>query len=130
MTKSSEDGLLTSIREILKVPKSQTQILDDKAYVREQLIARLTALFLLATERAEKRPRRGGAAMRQKWFSISASLAQTLARLVTDLQYEKMRLDVDEARKGMVKGNVSSQRGAIFPSVHDGAGATNTQPGT
>src|SRR5438552_2949863 len=48
--------------------------------------------------------------MQQKWFSISASLAQTLARLVSDLEYENLRLEYEELKKQVLEGNVPSQR--------------------
>jgi hypothetical protein len=105
---TQEAKLQALIEEILKAPKAQTEIVQEKAFAREQLIARLTALFAISSERASKKARKrdGGVPARQRWFAISSSLAHTLARLVTDLQYEKIRLDVDEARKGMIEGHV------------------------
>ena len=116
MTENKDDDVKTLITEILKRPKIQTQIIQEKVSAREQLIAKLTALFAMSFERATKEKHKGGPAVRQKWFSLSSSLAHTLARLVTDLEYEKLRLDVDELMKQMFEGNVPSQRITIHQS--------------
>jgi len=124
MTKNKDEDLMTLITDILKRPKIQTQIIQEKASAREQLIARLTSLFAISFERASKRRHEGGPPIRQKWFSISASLAHSLARLVTDLEYEKLRLDVDDLMKKMFEDNVPSQR----ITIHQSQNGTDAKP--
>jgi len=54
MTEREDDDVKTLITEILKRPKIQTQITQEKASTREQLIARLTSLFAMSFEMASK----------------------------------------------------------------------------
>jgi len=124
MTEREDDDVKTLITEILKRPKIQTQITQEKASTREQLIARLTSLFAMSFEMASKKRDKRGPLIRQKWFSISASLAHTLARLVTDLEYEKLRLDVDDLMKKMFEDNVPSQR----ITIHQSQNGTDAKP--
>lgn len=111
-----DEDMKALISEILKSPKIQSQINQEKTSARERLIAGLTSLFAISVERAGRRQCKGGHKVRQKWFSISSSLAHTIARLVTDLEYEKLRLDVDDMTKQVLEDNVPSQRLTIHHS--------------
>src|SRR5881396_1289162 len=124
MTGSKDDDLMKLITEVLKRPKIQSQIIQEKASARERMIAGLTSLFAISVERAIMRQCKGGTTVRQKWFSISSSLAHTLARLVTDLEYEKLRLDVDDLMKKMFEDNVPSQR----ITIHQSQNGTDAKP--
>ncbi len=73
MTETDKIDIETLITKVLKRPKIQTEIVQEKASTREQLIALLSDLFARSVERATKRSHGGGPAIRQKWFSISAS---------------------------------------------------------
>ena len=124
MTDSKDDDLMKLITEVLKRPKIQSQIIQEKASARERIIAGLTSLFAISVERAIMRQCKGGTTVRQKWFSISSSLAHTLARLVTDLEYEKLRLDIDAMKKRVFEDNVPSQR----ITIHQSQNGTDAKP--
>ena len=110
MNKNEADDIEARATATFKEAKNQDQITREKASTREQVIAKLTALLAIAFERGTKNRSRGGLKMQQKWFSISASLAQTLARLVSDLEYENLRVEYEELKKQVLEGNVPSQR--------------------
>jgi len=110
MNKNEADDIEVRATAAFKEAKNQDQITREKASTREQVIAKLTALLAIAFERGTKNRSRGGLKMQQKWFSISASLAQTLARLVSDLEYENLRVEYEELKKQVLEGNVPSQR--------------------
>ena len=130
MTDSKDDDLMKLITEVLKRPKIQSQIIQEKASARERIIAGLTSLFAISVERAIMRQCKGGTTVRQKWFSISSSLAHTLARLVTDLEYEKLRLDIDAMKKRMFEDNVPSQRSTVHDSYPGVDGQTTGKQDT
>ena len=90
--------------------RSSDQITQEKIATREQLIEKLYGLFSEASERGSKPTGKPGLRAKQKWFGICATLAQTLARLLSDLEYEKMRLEVDELKKMVLQTNVANQR--------------------
>ena len=110
MNKNEADDTEVRVAATVKEPKNQDQITREKVSTREQVIAKLTALLAIAFERGTKSKYRAGLKMQQKWFSISASLAQTLARLVSDLEYENLRIEYEELKKQVLEGNVPSQR--------------------
>src|SRR5690348_5450241 len=110
MKENEADNVEMFVAATVNEAKSQAQITREKVSTREQVIAKLTALLAIAFERGTSDKYRGGLRMRQKWFSISASLAQTLARLVSDLEYENLRLEYEELKKQVLEGNVPSQR--------------------
>ena len=110
MNKNEADDIEVRATAAFKEAKNQDQITREKASTREQVIAKLTALLAIAFERGSNKKYRGGLKMQQKWFSISASLAQSLARLVSDLEYENLRLEYEELKKRVLQGNVPSQR--------------------
>jgi len=110
MNKNETDDIEMRVAATFKEAKNQDQITREKISTREQVIAKLTALLAIAFERGTKSKYRAGLKMQQKWFSISASLAQTLARLVSDLEYENLRIEYEELKKQVLEGNVPSQR--------------------
>ncbi len=110
MNKNETDDIEMRVAATFKETKNQDQITREKVSTREQVIAKLTALLAIAFERGTKNKYRGGLKSQQKWFSISSSLAQTLARLVSDLEYENLRLEYEELKKQVLEGNVPSQR--------------------
>ncbi len=130
MTGSKDDDIMKLITEVLKRPKIQSQIIQEKTSARERMIAGLAGLFAISVKRASMRQCKGGTIVRQKWFSISSSLAHTLARLVTDLEYEKLRLDVEDMKKRMFEDNVPSQRSTTHQSHSGDDGQTTGKQDT
>jgi len=110
MNKNEADDTEVRVAATVKEAKNQDQITREKVSTREEVIAKLTTLLTISFKRGTGTPNRGGLKVQQKWFSISASLAQTLARLVSDLEYENLRLEYEELKKQVLEGNVPSQR--------------------
>jgi hypothetical protein len=116
MIHNEADNIEKSILETLKAANTQDQITKEKSSTREQVIAKLAALLAISFKRGTATRSRGGLKAQQKWFSISASLAQTLARLVSDLEYENLRIEYEELKKMVLEGNVTSQ-GIALPQT-------------
>jgi hypothetical protein len=108
--------------------KTGTQVTQEKITAREEFIKKLTTLLSMAFGKCAMNPGRAGLRGQQKWFTVAASLAQTLARLVSDLEYEKMRLDVDALKKRVLEANVrNNKRIAFSQSRHRLDRQTDTQ---
>jgi hypothetical protein len=116
MIHNEADNIEKSILETLKEANTQGQIAKEKSSTREQVIAKLVALLAISFKRGTSIRAKGGLKAQQKWFSISASLAQTLARLVSDLEYENLRIEYEELKKLVLEGNVASQ-GIALPQT-------------
>ena len=96
-----------SVSETLETSKRPEQVTQEKITAREEFIRKLTTLLSMAFDKcAMDNPGRAGIKGQQKWFSVAASLAQTLARLVSDLEYEKMQMTVDAMKKRVLEANV------------------------
>jgi hypothetical protein len=102
------------ISDAINLPKTSAQVTQEKISAREEFIDKLTTLLSISFGRCTKNPGRSGLIGQQRWFSISASLAQTLARLVSDLEYEKMRLDVEALKKRVLEANVRNNKRIAF----------------
>ncbi len=113
MSEKKDENVEAFLQEILQEPKTREDVSKRKLQTREQVIARLTTLLSISFNKGLANPGRGGLPSRQKWFSISASLAHTLALLVRDLEYERLRLDVDRLKKKVLEEDVTSQSRAL-----------------
>jgi hypothetical protein len=116
MIHNEAEDIQRRIIEALEEANTQDQITQEKLSTREQAIAKLATLLTIAFKRGTGKMTRGGLKAQQKWFSISASLAQTLARLVSDLEYESLRIEYEELKKQVLEGNVTSQ-GIALPQT-------------
>lgn len=94
----------------LEGPKIREDITQEKRRRREEAVVMLQALLTESYRRGMESPGRGGVKSRQKWFQISASLAQSLARLVSELEYEKLRAEVDAMKKRVEEQYVARPR--------------------
>lgn len=72
-----------------------------KASKRESVIANLSTLMEQAFERGLSKKQKHDADERQqqKWFTIAAYLAQVMGRIVSDLEYESLRGEMEELKK-------------------------------
>ena len=107
MIHNEAENIENVIKETLKNANTQAGITQEKLSTRGQIIAKLVTLLTIAFERGTSKKVRGGLRVQQKWFSISASLAQTLARLVSDLEYESLRMEYEELKKQVLEEDVS-----------------------
>lgn len=102
-----------------QTPRTPETITQEKRDRREETIEKVQALLAESFRRGMESKGRGGMKTKQKWFSISASLAQSLARLVSELEYEKLRLELDAMKKRAVEQNVTRSR-VSFPQIEHG----------
>ena len=119
MTETTKADERTELVEMTEPSRSSAQITQEKISTREHLIEKLHTLFSYSFNKGTKPIGRGGLAANQKWFAISASLAHTLARLLSDLEYEKMRLEVDDLKNMVLETSVPNQR-IPFPQARHG----------
>jgi len=75
---------------------------------REEMLGKLTTLMTIAFEKASSKTNRQ--TDRQKWITICGYLAQVAARIVTDLQYEKIRSDYDQLYEQVLEDSVRQGR--------------------
>src|SRR5690348_9588511 len=110
MIHNEAEDIERRIKEVLEGANTQDQITKEKASTREQVIAKLATLLAIAFKKGTGKVTKGGLKTQQKWFSIASSLATTLARLVSDLEYDNLRIEYEELKKQVLEGNVTSQR--------------------
>jgi len=113
MTDNQSNDIQALITETLSEANAQGQITQEKTSTREQIISKLTTLLAISFKKGTNEKSRGGVKAQQKWIAISASLAQSLARLTSDLEYDNLRLDLEELKKRVLQGNVPSQRNTL-----------------
>ena len=117
MTEGGVQGSQLQKESAASIPANELS--QEKISARQQLIEKLNTLFLEAFHNGLKGIGRGGLSGKQKWFTISASLGHTLARLVSDLEFERMRLDVERLKKMVIVQDVANQR-ITFPQARHG----------
>ncbi len=93
MTETKDITFPDTANDIANDTKSD-EVVRLKSLKREEMLEKLTSLMVLAFQKASsnKLPPRN----QQKWVTICGYLAQVAARIVTDLQYEKLRSDIDQ----------------------------------
>lgn len=84
------------------------EVVRLKTSRREEMIEKLTSLMTLAFKKASSK--KTEPKERQKWVTVCGYLAQVAARIVTDLQYEKLRSDIDHLVEQVLDDNVSQGR--------------------
>ena len=81
-----------------------------KSVKREEILEKLTSLLILAFQKSSSKnlpPR-----IQQKWFTICGYLAQVTAKIVTDVQYEKLRSDIDQLYEQVL--DASARQGRVL----------------
>ena len=86
----------------LKLP--QTAISTIKESTRSRVLQGLSTLMEQSLERSLSK--KLDVRQQQKWFTITAYVAQVMARVVRDLEFEKLRAEVDELKRQMDFANV------------------------
>jgi hypothetical protein len=114
LTEGPPDDIRNTLAKSPNISELTAQVTQEKITAREEFIEKLTTLLSMAFAKCTQDPGRGGIRGQQKWFALSASLAQTLARLVSDLEYEKMRLTVDALKKRVLEANVRNNKRIAF----------------
>jgi len=94
---ATEDSLPPEVRRIVKQAKAEQTIDETKSATRSEMLSHMSPLLRLAFRKAFNP--RSPPQTQQKWFTISAYLVQTMARVVRDLEYEKIRAEVDELKR-------------------------------
>ncbi len=96
---------------------------EIKSVHREEVLHRLSSI-LDAAFKQTVRPRQR-VTSQQRWFTICGYIAQVTARLVRDLEYEKLRADMDDLKRRVAARNVNTPRGPEFPPGNEPAKATS-----
>ncbi len=87
-----------------------------KSSKREEIITKTVALLNEAFQRGLKT--KSNPKLQQRWFTICGYLTQVIARVVRDLEYEKLRQEVDELKRQVLDRNVSTPRRTRHPFRH------------
>ena len=108
MDQANEDiGKIT--RSIAAVKNSINRFEQIKTSTRQEAIEKLSSLLTISYEKAVKSKQ---AKIQQKWIAMCGYIGQVLGRIVTDLEYERLRSDVEKFDEP-VDENVTSKRTAI-----------------
>ncbi len=83
-------------------------VMRVKSSERKEVLKKLTSLLEISFQKGTRT--RDDPKIQQKWFTISGYLAQVLARIVTDLEYEELRSDVDKLKEQVLDKNVIPRR--------------------
>lgn len=83
-----------------------------KTTFRRELLAKLDLLLTISSKRAAAKSKEHQ--LQQRWMTIFGYLAQVSARIVTDLEYERLRADVDRISNRELDSNDAGQG----PSIH------------
>lgn len=107
MKQSSKPDLNEELSKFLQDAKSGQLIDQLKSAKREEVLTRLASLLKLAFQRGIEVKSRNQA-LQQRWFRTCGYLAQVIARVVRDLEYERLRSEVEELKKEVFGQNVES----------------------
>jgi len=106
----------------LKLP--QTAISTIKESTRSRVLQGLSTLMEQSLERSLSK--KLDVRQQQKWFSVTAYLAQVMARIVRDLEFEKLRAEVDELKRQMDFADVVITTRALAEEGHKAAAIAAT----
>lgn len=112
MTENVEDEMKRLVSSFLGPAQSQEFVAHLKSAKREEVLTRLASL-LDASFKKGLTPHKK-IQEQQRWFTISGYIAQVMARLVRDLEYEKLRADVEDLKKRVSAKDVSTPRRARY----------------
>ena len=97
MSKIPEDEVNNLVEKFLgKAPTIATTDLIKSVH-RDEVLKRLASILDAAFKKTVV-PRQS-IQTQQRWFTICGYLAQVMARLVRDLEYEKLRADMDDLKR-------------------------------
>ena len=96
----TQEGEVSSSVKRLKVSK------------RDEFLAKLTSLFTMAYREGSKN--QPDDRVRQRWFTIAGYLGQVAARVVTDLEYEQLRTEVEEMKRRIQASDVIRPRRTTY----------------
>ncbi len=96
------------LSEFMKEPRPVQLIDSVKGASRDEVLKKLGSLIKVAFRRglhSKDDPK-----VQQRWFTICGYLAQVIARVVRDLEYEKLRADLEEVKMQVLDRTVTSHR--------------------
>ena len=106
MTENTEDETGQLVSKYLGDALPSEFVRKLKSAKREEVLSRLASLLNTAFEKGVKPNSK--AQVQQRWFTICGYIAQVMARLVRDLEYEKLRADVDDLKRRVLGKDVVS----------------------
>ncbi len=108
MMGDTEDETNRLVSKFLGNMPSRELVNQLKSTKRDEVLTRLASLLDTAFKNGVKRTSK--TQVQQRWFTICAYVAQVMARLVRDLEYEKLRADVDDLKRRVLEQDVSTPR--------------------
>ena len=113
MSESTEAEVNNLVEKFLgrAPPPATTELI--KSVHRDEVLSRLASILDAAFKKTVEQKRNIQA--QQRWFTICGYLAQVMARLVRDLEYEKLRADMDDLKRKFAARYVKSPRGLDPP---------------
>ena len=102
--------------------RTSTTISMLKESKRGRVLEGLSALLDQALERSLSK--KLDVRQQQRWFTTTAYLAQVTARIVRDLDFEKLRFEVDELKRQMELANASIDTRDLAAEGHKSAAIT------
>ncbi len=108
MTENPPDEINELVSSFLGSAKSPEIVEHLRSAKREEVLTHLATL-LDASFKKSNQPHTK-AQVQQRWFTICGYIAQVMARLVRDLEYEKLRADIEDLKKRFAARNVHTPR--------------------
>ncbi len=102
---SEIDELVSSFLGKARSPELVEHLRSAK---RDEVLTRLASLFEASFKKGSQPHMK--AQVQQRWFTICGYLAQVMARLVRDLEYEKLRADIDYLNEKVADRDVHTPR--------------------
>lgn len=121
MTEKTQDDVDKLVTMFLGKPPSPEVTEGIRSLHREEVLSRLGAILDAAFKKTVQHRQRIQA--QQRWFTICAYIAQVMARLVRDLEYEKLRAEMDDLKRRVAARYVNTSRGTQLPPGSESAKA-------
>ena len=113
MSESTEAEVNSLVEKFLGTAPPTATTDQIKSVHRDEVLKRLASILDAAFKKTVEQKRNIKA--QQRWFTICGYLAQVMARLVRDLEYEKLRADMDDLKRKFAARYVKSPRGLDPP---------------
>ena len=126
----SENNKTNDDNPVLENPPKQfsTLITQLKSSKRDEFLGKLSSLVAIAYREGRRTSKE--VRERQRWFTICGYLAQVAARVVTDLEYERLRADVDEMKRRIQETYVIRPRRTTYSAGARSMGKISRKPNT
>ncbi len=108
MTENPPNEIDKLVSSFLGKAQSPELVEHLRSAKREEVLTRLASLLDASFKKGSQPHMK--AQVQQRWFTICGYIAQVMARLVRDLEYEKLRADIDDLKKRVAARDVHTPR--------------------